>query len=233
MASEVEEPEMHCQAPKKAQDAGVTGYPKKRARTRRALLRAGMQALATNGPDSVTVSQITGLAGTAPGTFYNHFASVAELIDEASDSLGQAVAIATEALEAVEHDPAARVAIGTLQLLELAEQDEVAASAFVALAAALPEFRSRVRGIVGRAISDGVRVGRFRVEPGAAPVNAVLGTSMQSMRSRRLGEATAQDQRPVVELVLRLLGLPEDEITVVRRRAEDVVRGATGTLLDA
>lgn len=199
------------------------GYPKKRARTRQRLIRAGMRALAGTGPDSVTIAQVASLAGTAPGTFYNHFSSVAELIDEIAENLGSGVEIATEALEVVEHDPAARVAIGTLQLLELAEHDQVASAAFVALVAVLPDFRARVRGIVGRAISDGVQNGRFDVEPGAAPLNAVLGTSLQSMRSRALGEATALDHPQVVRLVLRVLGVSEDNIPVVVERAQKIV----------
>jgi AcrR family transcriptional regulator len=205
------------------------GYPKKRARTRQRLIRAGMKALADTGPDSVTIAQVAGLAGTAPGTFYNHFSSVSELIAEIADTLGSGVEIATDALEVVEHDPAARVAIGTLQLLDMAEHDQVASSAFVALVAVLPDFRARVRGVVGRAIADGVQNGRFDVEPGAAPLNAVLGTSLQSMRSRTLGEATALDHPQVVRLVLRVLGVAEDNIATVVARAQEIVAASAST----
>ena len=52
----------------------------------------------------------------------------------------------------------------------------------------------------------------FDVAAGPAAVNAVLGTTLQSMRSRVLGE-TDQDEAPAVaRLVLRLLGVPTADI---------------------
>ncbi len=199
------------------------GYPRKRARTRLLLLRAGLQALASTGPDSLTVAQLTTLAGTSAGTFYNHFSSVSELVAEVAEHLGQGVEIATGVLESIEHDPAARVAIGTLQLLDLAEDDPIASAAFVAMVGVLPDFRVRVRSIVRRALEDGVRVGRFDVAPGEAPVNAVLGTSLQSMRSRVLGESTRTEQEAVVALLLRMLGLAAGDVGTVVTRSQEVV----------
>ena len=202
------------------------GYPRKRARTRLLLLRAGLQALSSTGPDALTVGQLTGLAGTSTGTFYNHFTCLADLVAEVAEHLGRGVEIANDALESVEHDPAARVAIGTLQLLQLAEEDPVASAAFVALVGVLPDFRQRVRSIVRRAIEDGTRVGRFDVQPGEAPVNAVLGTSLQSMRSRVLGETTEDDQEAAVRLVLRMLGISAEEVPDVVVRARELVSAA-------
>ena len=204
-------------------DPSNSGYPRKRARTRLQLLRAGLEALADTAPSGLTVGSLTAIAGTSQGTFYNHFSSLEELVTDAADHLAQGVEIASETLEVIEHDPAARVAIGTLQLLRAAEDDQVAAAAFVTLTASLPEFRARVRTTVRRAIEDGARVGRFDVGPGEAPVNAVLGTTLQSMRSRNLGEMAADEHDAVVALVLRLLGVPAPEISIVADRARQVV----------
>ena len=195
------------------------GYPRKRARTRAQLVRAAVKVLADKGPDRITIGEVASVAEMAPGTVYNHFGSIDDLIDAAADQLGAGVAIAGEVLEAIEHDPAARVALGTLQLLQMAETDPDSASAFVALVAARPEFRARVRALVGSAISDGADAGRFDVEPGPAAVNAVLGTALQSMRSRLLGETDATTAAPVAALVLRVLGLPADQIDAVVERA--------------
>lgn len=204
-----------------------TGYPRKRARTRQGLRRAGMQALATTGPTAITVGQIAELAGTSSATFYNHFSSVAELLADITEELGAGVVIAADTLAQAAHDPAVRVAIGTLQLLALADDDPVASAAFVTLVGALPEFRDRIRSIVGRAIADGVEAGRFDVTTGAAPVNAVLGTTLQSMRSRVLGEATSADGTEVVHLGLRLLGLHSDEAVRAASEAAAIVQQAT------
>lgn len=195
------------------------GYPRKRAQTRGRLRRAGMAVIAAKGPDGATVGEIATLAGVAQGTFYNHFTALGELIDEIAEELGSVVEIAQEALEAIESDPATRVAIGVLQLLEMAASDETAASAFVALVSARPSFRGRVRAIVARAIADGVASGRFEVEAGPAVTNAVLGATLQSMRSMILGETDGSTATAVAHLVLRILGVADDEAAEVVQRA--------------
>ena len=52
-----------------------------------------------------------------------------ELIDEIADQLGTGVEIARDALDAIESDPAGRVAIGVFQLLDMADRDPIAAAA--------------------------------------------------------------------------------------------------------
>ena len=173
--------------------APVTGYPRKRRQTRRRLLRAGMAVLVERGPAQVTAGQIASAAGVAGGTFYNHFPSVDDFVDAVAEDLSRGVEIGRDMLNEIEHDPGRRVAIGVLQLLEMADTDPTAASAFVTLAALRPDFRARIRAIVGEAISDGVEARLFDVAVGPAAVNAVLGTALQSMRSRVLGEMDADD----------------------------------------
>ncbi|MCP3990285.1 MAG: TetR/AcrR family transcriptional regulator [Actinomycetia bacterium] len=198
-----------------------TGYPRKRAQTRGRLLRAGMEAIANGGPEATTVGAIAHIAGVAPGTLYNHFPSLPDLVAEIEHQLGTGVEIAQTALDSIENDPASRVAFGVLQLLDMADSDPVAAAAFVALVASKPEFRARVRAIVGRAIADGAETKRFDVDASPAATDAVLGTALQSMRSRILDDTGAGEAPLAARLVLRLLGVPEAEsVAIVNRTAE-------------
>lgn len=205
------------------------GYPRKRRQTRRRLLNAGTSVLAERGPRDTTAALVAKSAGVAIGTFYNHFHTIDDLIGAIAQDLGRGVEISGDTLAEIEHDPARRVALGVLQLLEMAENAPDAAAAFASLAAALPEFRARVRGVVGQAIADGVAAGRFDVSPGAAATNAVLGTSLQSVRSRLLGETSAEDAPDAARLVLRLLGTDPDEIDSIieqsHRAADSIARG--------
>lgn len=187
-------------------DPHTVGYPRKRAQTRRRLLNAGAAVLAEHGPGHVTAGEVAAAAEMAVGTFYNHFPSVDHLIEAVAHDLGRGIEIGRDTLADIERDPARRVAIGVLQLLQMAEDDPVSAAAFVTLAAVRPEFRARVRGIVGQAIREGVEGGSFDVSVGPAATNAVLGTTLQSMRSRLLGESTHSDATEVAQLVMRLLG---------------------------
>lgn len=209
-----------------ANDGASVGYPRKRRRTRRRLIDAGMVVLAERGPGNVSAGEIATAAGVASGTFYNHFPSVDEFIDAVAQDLGTGIEIGRDTLTQIEHDPAVRVAIGTIQLLEMAEVDPVSASAFVSLAAVRPGFRARIRALVGQAISDGVAAGSFDVTAGPAAVNAVLGTTLQSMRSRVLGETDHAEVAAVARLILRLLGLPEGEIDRAVEQATEAVAAA-------
>ncbi|MBT5555128.1 MAG: hypothetical protein HOJ85_15360 [Ilumatobacter sp.] len=83
----------------------------------------------------------------------------------------------------------------------------------------MPDFRARIRAIVGQAINDGVEAQLFDVAVGPAAVNAVLGTAFQSMRSLVLGETDPGEAQAVARLVLRLLGVPAGEIDSVVAQA--------------
>lgn len=201
------------------------GYPRKRAQTRNRLIRAAVECLASSSLDRLTISEITSVAEVAVGTFYNHFDTVDELIDAVAERLGTAVEIAQQTLDLLEHDPADRVAIGLFQLLALADADPAAAAAFVNLVGSRPAFRARVRAIVGAALRDGSESGRFAVGVRPAVVNAVVGTALQSMRSRFLNEVDADEAPEVVILIMRMLGLDTDEAADVVERAPALARG--------
>jgi AcrR family transcriptional regulator len=194
------------------------GYPRKRARTRRQLLDAGIAALADHGPSGLTVGDIAARAGVASGTFYNHFPSLSDLVDAVTDELAGGVEIARSALEQVEHDPAARVAIGTRQLLRLIRADPSSARAFVSLLVAGTAFRTRVRATVRAAIDDGIAAGRFVGRSIDVTTDAVLGTVVQWMRSALEDEAGPEPEPEHLRMVLLVVGLPEGEIAAVLER---------------
>lgn len=185
------------------------GYPRKRARTRRQLLNAGMAALAEHGPDGVTVGEIARHARVAPGTFYNHFDDLEALTSAIVDELALGVEIGGEQLRAIEHDPAKRVAIGTQQLLDLAREHPDTARAFVALLATVPAFRARVRATVRLAIDDGIATGRFAARSPTIVSDALIGAVVQWMRSLLFRESDTTPDGERLELALHIAGLVE------------------------
>ncbi|MEZ5340517.1 MAG: TetR/AcrR family transcriptional regulator [Acidimicrobiales bacterium] len=191
-------------------------------------MNAGIDVLADVGPGHLTAAQIAKSAGVAIGTFYNHFPAVDDLIEAIAYDLGSGVEISGETLADIEHDAARRVAIGLLQLLNMADETPAAAAAFASLTATLPGFRSRIRGVVNQAISDGVAAGRFDTLPSEAATNAVLGTALQSMRSRLLGETSASDTPEVVRLVLRVLGTEPGDIDAILEQSLTSLAAAPG-----
>ena len=204
----------------------TAGYPAKRRRTRRRLLRAGVTQLAEQGPAGISAVGIASAAGVATGTFYNHFSTVDDFFAALAQDVGRGIEIGQAILADIENDPAARVAIGTLQLLRMADSDPASASAFVTLVATLPDFRTRVRTLINDAIVDGVNAGGFDIQAGTAPTDAILGAVLQSMRSIMLGEATYGEAASIANLLLRLLGVPPRKIDRIIDRAISVTAEA-------
>lgn len=192
------------------------GYPRKRARTRRALLNAGMTALAERGPGGATIGEIAGRAHVATGTFYNHFPSIAALTEAITDELAAGVEIASDVLTEIEGDPAVRVVIGTRQLLALARDDPATAHAFVSLLATIPMLRTRIRRTVRGAVADGIEAGRFRRASASATADALLGAVVQWMRSRLAGEHGDEPEEELLAIALDIVGLPASD-------ADDVI----------
>lgn len=204
----------------------TAGYPAKRRRTRRRLLRAGVTQLAEQGPAGISAVGIASAAGVATGTFYNHFSTVDDFFAALAQDVGRGIEIGQAILADIENDPAARVAIGTLQLLRMADSDPASASAFVTLVATLPDFRTRVRTLINDVIVDGVNAGGFDIQAGTAPTDAILGAVLQSMRSIMLGEATYGEAASISNLLLRLLGVPPRKIDRIIDRAISVTAEA-------
>lgn len=189
------------------------GYPRKRARTRRGLIAAGMTVLADKGPDGATVGEIARAAHVSSGTFYNHFLSIDDLVDAITGELSTGVEIGRDTLNVIEHDPAMRVLLGASQLLSLVDDDPPSASAFVALLATVPVFRDRVRHLVSGALADGIGNDRFVEHDVMALTDAVLGSVVQWMRTglARRGGARRPDRADQLRIMLAIVGVDPAE----------------------
>lgn len=203
-------------------DPTSTGYPRKRARTRRSLLSAGMTVLATKGPDGATVGEIAREAHVSTGTFYNHFLSIEDLVEAITGELSTGVEIGRDTLTVIENDPAMRVLLGSAQLLSLVDDDPASAAAFVALLATVPVFRDRVRHLVSGALSDGIESGRFVDTDVMALTDAVLGSVVQWMRTglTRKGVVAHPNRRANYRIMLSIVGVDPAEVTALIDRLD-------------
>lgn len=197
------------------------GYPNKRARTQRTLLRGAMEVMATGGSEAMTAAAVCRAAGVSNGTLYNYFDGVDDLVQAVADDLATLFQLGAESLERLSGDPAARVGLGILRLLALPSTDPVYAEAFLAVMASQPTFRAHVREIVRGEVHKGVDLGVFHTPSEAAVTDALLGALLQTIRSMLLGEVR-DEESAVVEVCLRLLGVRADETA-------DVVGRAVGT----
>lgn len=164
-----------------------------------------MEVLAEGGADALTVSAVTRVAGVSHGTLYNHVEGLDELSALVADELAAVLRRGADELAEAADAPAARVALGTRQLLSMPRVDPVFAAAFVAAMADDGPFAQRVRGLVETTVTSGIRCGDFHVPNEQAAVDAVVGTVVQTLRSAVLADRPADDAA-TAELCLRLLG---------------------------
>ena len=189
------------------------------------MLNAGRAELAEHGPDGATVGEVARRAHVSTGTFYNHFHDLETLLQAVVDELAKAVETARDQLIAIEPDPAARIAVGTLQFLGLTHDDRATALAFVGLLANVPEFRSRVRVTVATLIVDGVSSGRFEARPHVVTTDALIGAVVQWMRTRLAGDESDAPDSDHLSIALHIVGLAHDDVAgVVERFRDDPLR---------
>ncbi|HEX6340259.1 TetR/AcrR family transcriptional regulator [Umezawaea sp.] len=201
---------------------------RRRAATRRALVRAARQILAEGGEAAASIQLIAERADVGFGSFYNHFASKVELFDvavaEALEEFGRAF---DEGLSGVE-DPAELMSGGFRLAARMADTHPQVMQVLRRRATGLLHADTGLGPRARRDLEHGIAEGRFaRVDPVIAL--AALGGAMLALVELRFtrpeldGDAAATD---MAEMVLRMLGLPHEEaVEVAGRPLPDVVVG--------
>ncbi|MBC7273713.1 MAG: TetR/AcrR family transcriptional regulator [Streptomyces sp.] len=195
-------------------------FERRRAATRRALVRAAREILADTGDTGVSIQAIAERADVGFGSFYNHFESKSELFDAAvADALEEFGRAIDDRLHGVD-DPAELVAAGfQLSARMTCSHPELMQ---VLRRRGLGHLHSDL-GLAPRALRDvmrGISSGRFApVDPRVA-VLALGGTllALVELRFSRPdldGDAAAVD---MAGMALRMLGLPPQEANEVARR---------------
>ncbi|MEU9406801.1 TetR/AcrR family transcriptional regulator [Streptomyces sp. NPDC048281] len=195
-------------------------FERRRAETRKALVRAARQILAETGDTSASIQMIAERADVGFGSFYNHFESKTELFEvaivDALEEFGQAF---DEHLTGID-DPAELVAAG----FRLSAR----------MAASHPELMQVVRrrglgylhsdnGLSRRALRDlqvGIASRRFTAVEPVVALTAVGGTLLSLLELRFARPELDGDEAAsnLAEMVLRMLGVPPDDAHDVARR---------------
>ncbi|OQR64536.1 TetR family transcriptional regulator [Streptomyces maremycinicus] len=200
-------------------------FERRRAETRGALVRAARQILAETGDTSASIQAIAERADVGFGSFYNHFASKAELFDAAVvDALEEFGQTFDERLAGID-DPAELVAAGFRLSARMADSHPELMQ--VLRRRGLAHIHS-ANGLAARALRDvqvGLASGRFLALDPTIALTALGGTllSLVELRFSRPeldGDEAAAD---LAEMVLRMLGVgPDDAREVARRPLPDL-----------
>ncbi|NUR04753.1 MAG: TetR family transcriptional regulator [Streptomyces sp.] len=195
-------------------------FERRRAETRQALVRAARQILAETGDTSASIQAIAERADVGFGSFYNHFESKTELFDAAVvDALEEFGRTFDERLRDID-DPAELVAAGFRLSARMAESHPELMQ--VLRHRGLAYLHSE-QGLAPRALRDlevGVASGRFApVDPTVAL--SALGGSLLALVELRFARPDLDGDEAaanLVEMVLRMLGVPPDDAREVVRR---------------
>lgn len=184
------------------------GYHRKRARTRRRLLDAGLVEIGLHGLNGITVSAIAERAEMATGTFYNHFDDLPTFFALIADEVASSVAQTSDYLAQQGFVAAERLLIGSLMVVQAQRRDRNQRWAFARLTTSIPELRRSARdtarsNLVGAIVDGHVDIDVASIE---IVVESVLGSIVAwTMAIARSDHSDNVALAPYLATLLRLI----------------------------
>lgn len=180
----------------------------RRARTRGHIIGTALAVFAEKGPDAPVIDDFIRAAGVSRGTFYNHFASIEELLDAATRTLEDSVMRSTLAATAGIEDPVLRLSTGVRLWLRWSQSDDIGCRFVV---------RSRFRGPlvekqVAADLRDGLAAGQFEFPSVQIARDLLVGTILEAMHRLATSRVPRTFADDVARLILQGLGVDRRRI---------------------
>jgi AcrR family transcriptional regulator len=198
-----------------------TRTQRRRRRTNRALLDAGVDVIAEVGLAKLTISSITEAADVALGSFYNHFEDRDHylrvlFIENAMDWLDDVRRIRTEPFRT----EADRIAAAVITLVRRSTE-RPAWGLFLAEAIAAEHVTqsNMIADLMMPTLQRGIEEGSFAIPDVKLGSRLFLGTVRQSLLYLNNHEAPAHIESELARIILRMLGTPEVLISPIVTRA--------------
>jgi len=189
-----------------------------RARTRTLLIEAAVALFGRKTMAVPPIHEIASKAGVATGTFYNYFRTREELLEAAMvERLERLLREITRSYASVA-DPAERMAIGCRRFILQAGAEPLWAVALLRMWSTGPDMLARMLGPMLADLRAGRRRGRFTYARESAAFDLSAGTVAAAMRRVLEKGAAEACAAAVVPLILRALGVPDDEATAIVAR---------------
>jgi AcrR family transcriptional regulator len=204
-----------------ARPAPTRGH-RKREKTRRQLIAAGLRVLAAKG-EALSVSDVTHAADVSNGTFYNYFPDREALIDALAAQL--LLNLAEAAAREPREDPALRFAFASGRVLCRAAADPTWGRVVLRLVDR-PSVYGNLDRYLREDLAAGFDAGRFDTGPDDATLDQVLGLLFMTIRRIVAGQARPDAPERAVERGLRALG-------VAKREAREIADAALASAREA
>jgi AcrR family transcriptional regulator len=193
------------------------------ARTETRILDAALRVFAERGPDAPVIDEFVQAAGVSRGTFYNHFASVEELLRATSEWTTREVVEAIEDALAEVEGPVLRFGVGLRMFFARAQQAPV-----------WSRFVAQVWNVGGqelpqRDVDEGIGLGVFRVFDRAAALDVVFGGVREALHRIGTARVPATFGDGVTATCLQALGATPARIAAVLRHPLPALQLTSGT----
>lgn len=195
----------------------------KRARTRNLLIDSAIGVFAEKGIEEASVSEITGVAGLANGTFYNHFKDKDDLSRACANAIALEIAQRLDVRMSDLERGVSRVVVGSWSFLHLTAGVEAWAHMVLAQYHRAPDVNAPAFAFMRSDIERAVAQQEVEIIADDLMIEQIVAVMMAALR--RLLTTAGQEVvlRRTCESILRLLGLTR----VVRRRRSSASRVTT------
>ena len=200
-------------------EAPLTRGHRKKERTRKQLLEAGLRVLRSKGT-SFKPKDVIEEAGVSTGTFYNYFTDTDVLIDEImrDELLKMTSATASEPIG----DPALRIAVSATRILHRAANDPLL-SHFVLRLVYRPAESNQMTKYLREDLIEGFKAGRFTHSADDSTLDMASGLLIMTIRRIASGNAAPDFITQMITRLLESLGVPRDEAQQLAEAAPSVI----------
>ena len=183
----------------------------RRARTRERILQAAAQVIAKSGTDRATIDDFILAAGASRGTFYNHFESRQELLDELWRVVGRNPFLEIGRVCGAIACPVERFAASTRMVLIRATADHTWGWLIIALSASEETLTEDLRAYPLPDLRSGKHAARFYFRDERAAVDLVVGTMRAGLRALLEEPREAKYPESLCHMMLLALGVGRRE----------------------
>ena len=201
---------------------GTSRRDRRKEETRARLMAAARALITEKGVAGLRIGEITDHADVALGSFYNYFSSKEELVEAVVSEILASLAETIVMSAPDDEDPAVPAADAIRRFVRLAYDDPEFARLIVNLSHADTLFVTAVHPFAQVALERGRDSGRFLIRDREVALTTLVGGALGLIRSILDGHHGEDAELAYADIVLRALGLPEDEALEISHRPLDV-----------
>lgn len=182
------------------------------------LLECALPLAAAKGPERLSIDDVIDAAGVSRGTFYKYFDSPDSLVQALAVDVTNAVIRTLHPMVEPLDDLADRMATGVRTTLRLVRAHPILGAFMVRAGWPVSERTQQFFVVVASDLRKGIRQGRFARMHGEVAINLLAGLMVGAMNSITRERVPRDFPEQVAATMLRALGLPEKELTLLARR---------------